>query len=110
MTEPSSIAEYRAYVRGQIESLTETLTKVMFGDFTAVARTPEPDEAFGHLSAMVNVAINAARNAQDELRHANEQLRGEIAERERAETAVGESRDLLQAVTDSTTAVIYVKD
>src|SRR5687767_1224262 len=46
----------------------------MFGDFTAVARTQEPDEAFGYLCAMINVAINAARNAQDELRRANEAL------------------------------------
>src|SRR5882724_9227071 len=106
----SAGAEYRAYVQAQIESLTETLTKVMFGDFTAVARTPEPDEAFGHLCAMVNVAINAARNAQDDLRRANEQLRAEAIERQRAEAAAGESRDLLQAVTDSTTACIYVKD
>jgi PAS domain S-box-containing protein len=109
MTEPSS-SEYRAYVREQIRSLTETLTKVVSGDFTAVARTPEPDEAFGHLCAMVNVAIDAARNAQDELRHTNEQLQAEAIERQRAEAAVGESQDLLQAVTDNTTAVIYVKD
>ena len=102
--------EYRAYVQAQIESLTETLTRVMFGDFTAVARTPEPDEAFGHLCAMVNVAINAARNAQDELRRANVELRAEATERQRAEAVAGESRDLLQAVTDSTAACIYVKD
>jgi PAS domain S-box-containing protein len=110
MAEFPSSADYRVYVREQIASLTETLTKVMFGDFTAVARTPEPDEDFGHLSAMVNVAINAARNAQDDLRRANEQLRAEAIERQRAEAAVGESQDLLQAVTDSTTACIYVKD
>jgi PAS domain S-box-containing protein len=110
MTEPSSSSEYRAYVRGQIQSLTETLTKVMFGDFTAVARTPEPDEAFGYLCAMVNVAINAARNAQDELRRANEQLQAEVIERQRAEIAVRESQELLQAITDNTAAVIYVKD
>jgi PAS domain S-box-containing protein len=46
----------------------------MFGDFTAVARTHDPDEAFGYLCVMINVAINAARNAQDELRRANEAL------------------------------------
>jgi PAS domain S-box-containing protein len=46
----------------------------MFGDFTAVARTQEPDEAFGYLCAMINVAINAARNARDELQRANEAL------------------------------------
>lgn len=110
MTEPSSSSEYRAYVRGQIQSLTETLTKVMFGDFTAVARTPEPDEAFGYLCAMVNVAINAARNAQDELRRANERLQAEVIERQRAEIATHESQELLQAITDNTAAVIYVKD
>jgi PAS domain S-box-containing protein len=110
MTEPTSDSEYRAYVRGQIQSLTETLTRVMFGDFTAVARTPEPDEAFGYLCAMVNVAINAARNAHDELRHANEQLQAEVIERQRAEQEVRESQQLLQTITDNAAAVIYVKD
>ena len=109
MTEPS-ISEYRAYVREQIRSLTETLTKVVSGDFTAVARTPDPDEAFGQLCAMVNGTIDAARNAQDELRRTNERLQAEAIERQRAEAAVGESQDLLQAVTDNTTAVIFVKD
>lgn len=75
MTRPNRDPEYGAYVRGQIESLTEALTKVMFGDFTAVARTKEPDEDFGYLCVMINVAINAARNANDELRRANEELR-----------------------------------
>lgn len=75
MTRPNRDSEYGAYVRGQIESLTEALTKVMFGDFTAVARTREPDEDFGYLCVMINVAINAARNANDELRRANEELR-----------------------------------
>ena len=72
MIDPSAAADYRAYVRGQIRSLMETLTRVMFGDFTAVAQTHEADEDFGNLCAMINVAINAARNAQDDLRRANE--------------------------------------
>jgi PAS domain S-box-containing protein len=110
MREPTSDSEYRAYVRGQIQSLTETLTKVMFGDFTAVARTPEPDEAFGYLCAMVNVAINAARNAQDELLRANVLLQAEVAERQRAEQEVRERQELLQTITDNAAAVIYVKD
>ena len=110
MTQPSSGSDYRAYVRGQIESLTEALTKVMFGDFTAIARTQEPDEAFGYLCAMINVAINSARNAQDELRRANEQLQAEVVERQRAEAVVRESQELLQAITDNAAAVIYVKD
>lgn len=75
MTRPNSDPHYGAYVRGQIQSLTEALTKVMFGDFTAIARTKEPDDDFGYLCVMINVAINAARNANDELRRANEELR-----------------------------------
>jgi len=110
MTQPPSDSDYRAYVRGQIESLTEVLTKVMFGDFTAVARTREPDEAFGYLCAMINVAINAARNAQDELRRANEQLRAEVVERERAEADIRNSQQLLHAIIDNSAAIIYVKD
>jgi PAS domain S-box-containing protein len=109
MTE-QSISEYRAYVREQIQNLTETLTKAAAGDFSAVARTPAPDEAFGQLCAMVNGTIDAARHAQEELRRTNQRLQSEAAERQRAEAAAGESHDLLQAVTDNTTAVIYVKD
>jgi PAS domain S-box-containing protein len=59
---------------------------------------------------MVNVAINAARNAHDELRHANEQLQAEVIERQRAEQEVRESQQLLQTITDNAAAVIYVKD
>jgi PAS domain S-box-containing protein len=89
MTEPPSISDYRAVVRKQIESLTETLTKVASGDFTAVARFADADEDFGSLFETVNWAIDAARSAQ---------------------AAVGESQNLLQAVTDNTAAVIFVKD
>jgi len=110
MTQPPSGPDYPAYVRGQIQSLTEALTKVMFGDFTTVARTQEPDEAFGYLCAMINVAINAARNTQDGLRRANEELRAEVVERQRAEAAIRESQELLQAIADNAAAVIYVKD
>jgi PAS domain S-box-containing protein len=110
MTEPPSISEYRAYVREQIRSLTETLAKVAAGDFTAVARVPQPDDAFGPLCAMLNATIEAARSTQDELRRANQQREAEAVERQRAEADAGESRDLLQAVTDNTTALIFVKD
>lgn len=50
----------------------------------------------------------AARTA--DLSRANARLREEIADRTRAEGALRESRGLLQAITDSSTAVIYVKD
>lgn len=110
MTAPPLNSDYPAYVRGQIESLTEALTRVMFGDFTAVARTQEPDEAFGYLCVMINVAINAARNAHEELRGANDQLHQTLAEQTRAVEATRESRRLLQAIIDNSTAVVYVKD
>lgn len=117
MTAPSSSSDYPAYVRGQIQSLTEALTRVMFGDFTAVARTHEPDEDFGYLCVMVNVAINAARNAQEELRRSNEQLtqanerlQQTVAEQKRAEEATRDSQRLLQAIVDNSLAVVYVKD
>lgn len=117
MTEPSADPDYANYVRGQIQSLTEALTKVMFGDFTAVARTQEPDEDFGYLCVMVNVAINAARNAHDELRRSNEQLtqanrhlQATLAEQRRAEEATRDSQRLLQAIIDNSAAIIYVKD
>jgi PAS domain S-box-containing protein len=86
--------DYRAYVRGQIQSLTEALTRVMFGDFSAVARTQEPDEAFGYLCAMINVAINAARNAQDELRRSNEQLAETNERLKRSEAYLAEAQRL----------------
>jgi PAS domain S-box-containing protein len=89
MTEPSSFSDYRAVVRKQIESLTETLTKVASGDFTAVARFADADADFGSLFETVNWAIDAARSVQ---------------------AAVNESQNLLQAVTDNTAAVIFVKD
>jgi len=117
MTTPPSNPDYPAYVRGQIRSLTEALTRVMFGDFTAVAQTQEPDQDFGYLCLMVNVAINAARNAQEELHRTNEQLaqanerlERTIVEQRRAEAATHESQRLLQAIVDNSTAVVYVKD
>ncbi len=65
---------YRSLVREQILAIGETLTHVMLGDFTVFARTTQPDEDFGNLCAMINVAINAARNARSELQEANREL------------------------------------
>jgi len=45
-----------------------------------------------------------------ELEHSTAQLRTEMAERQRAEGAIRESQQLLQAIIDNTAAVIYVKD
>ena len=53
----------------------------------------------------LRVAVRTA-----ELAEANATLREGIAERKEVETALRESQDLLQAIIDNSTAVIYVKD
>jgi anti-anti-sigma factor len=45
-----------------------------------------------------------------ELVKANASLKEEIAERQRAEAALRENRDLLRAIIDNSTTVVYVKD
>ncbi|MCR9246341.1 MAG: HAMP domain-containing histidine kinase [bacterium] len=54
-----SLDEVRDYIR-QIES---GLTKVLFGDYTAVIKLEDADPMWGNLAMHVNVVINAARNA-----------------------------------------------
>jgi light-regulated signal transduction histidine kinase (bacteriophytochrome) len=106
-----SKSDDKVYVRGQIASLMEALTRVMFGDFTAVARTREPDEDFGYLCVMINVAINAARNAHDELRRANEQLseanerlKETVVKQKRAEGEIRRFGQRLERLVDQRTA------
>jgi len=77
---------YRDYAKRQVETITEALTEVMLGNFSVVARTSEPDDTFGYLCAMVNVAINAARNAQQELQAKI------VQSEERLQLALGASR------------------
>lgn len=111
MAPSAANSDDRAYVRGQIQSLMEALTKVMFGDFAAVARTKEPDEDFGYLCVMINVAINAARNAQDELSWvnkqllaANERLEETVVKQKRAEEEIRAFGERLERVVDQRTA------
>jgi len=110
MTEPASGSEYAVYVREQIQSLTEALTRVMFGDFNTVAQVKAPDDAFGYLCVMVNVAINAARNAQGELRlanaqlsAANERLQDTVARQKRAEEEIRRLNENLERLVDQRT-------
>ncbi len=77
---------YRDYAKRQVETITEALTEAMLGNFSVVARTSEPDDTFGYLCAMVNVAINAARNAQQELQAKI------VQSEERLQLALGASR------------------
>ncbi len=67
---------------------------------------------------LVEAALKKAHNELEirveertaELRKINEQLRGEIVERQRAEEALRESEERLHAILDNSTALIYVKD
>ncbi len=94
MTDPDD--DYREYVREQVHELTRTLTRVKFGDFECGASTTQPDELFGYLASMINVSINAARNAQSELQASNRKL---------------ESRNrLLHAVLEGTNEIVFLKD
>lgn len=52
-----------AYVRHQIRQIERGLTKVLFGDYTAVVSLEGADPMWGNLAMHVNVVINAARNA-----------------------------------------------
>lgn len=92
----SSEETYRDYVRGQVHSLTETLTRVMFGDFETVARTTEPDELFGYLASMINVAINSARNAQAELAASH--------------GALADQHAMLRGIVEGTSEFVFLKD
>ena len=51
------------HVHRQIKRIEECLTKVLFGDYTAVVRMEGGDPIWGNLAMHINVAINAARNA-----------------------------------------------
>ena len=98
---------YRDYAKRQVETITEALTEVMLGNFSVVARTSEPDDTFGHLCVMVNVAINAARNAQQELQAKIVELETEVAERKQAEAALRESQERLQLALGASRAGMF---
>ena len=78
----SEEADYREYVRRQVESMAEGLTRVLFGDYDVVLEPTEADQDFGRLAMMTNVAINSARNAiqdrEDLLRKVEDQ-KGRLA-------------------------------
>lgn len=63
---------YRELVKQQIIAINRALTKVMYGDFTPVVRSVGKDQDLEYLCIMINVAINAARNAVKERQQAQE--------------------------------------
>ncbi|MDI1433975.1 AAA family ATPase [Polyangium sorediatum] len=71
-------------------------------DLTRAAFTPDRVEVIRLLSAQAAISIENARLYAD--------LQQENAERRRAEASVRESQELLHAIVDNTTAVIFAKD
>ena len=102
--------DYEAYAKRQIETITEALTEVMFGNFTVVARTSEPDNTFGYLCAMINVAINAARNANQALQAKVVQLEAEVVERKAVQAALQSSEADLRITLDSIGDAVIATD
>jgi PAS domain S-box-containing protein len=77
--------------------------------------------SFNTMAERIQAQAAALQRSRDELERRVEertaelagtaaQLRAEVAERQRAEAAIRESQELLQAIIDNTSAVIYVKD
>ncbi|HVK67959.1 MAG TPA: PAS domain-containing protein, partial [Polyangium sp.] len=71
-------------------------------DLTRAAFTPDRVEVIRLLSTQAAISIENARLYAD--------LQQENAERRRAEASVRESQELLHAIVDNTTAVIFAKD
>jgi rsbT co-antagonist protein RsbR len=89
-------------VASPLVGLAQAAIQVAEGDLEAQVAVKTRDEV-GRLAAAFN-----SMTAQ--LRDMIGNLRAEIAERERAEAALRKSQQLLQGLTDNSTAVIYVKD
>jgi PAS domain S-box-containing protein len=78
-------------------------------------------DSFNSMAERIQAQSQALERSRDELEQrvtertaelarSTEQLRAEVIERRRAEAAIRESQELLQAIIDNTAAVIYVKD
>jgi len=95
MPEFKNTAEYEEYVHNQIQFIAGQLTDVMLGDFSVVTRTKVPDDTFGYLCSMINIAINAGRNAQKELVRRNEELLASTVSKRQYENIFALSPDFI---------------
>jgi PAS domain S-box-containing protein len=110
-----------------ISALGVAAASITGGDLSARVRVESRDElgqlagSFNTMAERVQVQAAALQHSRDELEQrvvertaelsdALRHLRAEVAERERAESAVREGQELLQAIVDNTEALIYVKD
>lgn len=83
-------------VREQVRRIEHGLTRVLFGDYTAVISLEDPEPLWGNLAMHINVVINAARNA---IRRAEESERQAALDRDRALAAAAAESKFLTNVT-----------
>lgn len=83
-------------VREQVRRIEHGLTRVLFGDYTAVISLEDPEPLWGNLAMHINVVINAARNA---IQRAEESERQAALARDRALAAAAAESKFLTNVT-----------
>jgi len=116
----------RSIVR-PVAALSAATSAIAAGDLSARVRDVgdgelgQLAESFNTMAARIQAQSQDLQRSRDELEQrvsartaelarSTEQLRTEMIERRRAEVAIRESQELLQAIIDNTAAVIYVKD
>ena len=110
-----------------VRALTAATASIAAGDLSARVDGGRSDElgqlgnSFNAMAERIEQQSNALQHAREvlerrvqertsELTRTAERLQVEVVERQRAEAAIRESQQLLQAIIDNTPAVIYVKD
>ena len=110
-----------------VRALTTATASIAAGDLSARVGDKRSDElgqlgnSFNAMAERIEQQSNALQHAREvleqrvrertaELTRTAERLQAEVVERQRAEAAIRESQQLLQAIIDNTPAVIYVKD
>ena len=110
-----------------VRALTAATASIAGGDLSTRVDDSRSDElgqlgdSFNAMAERIQQQSSALQHAREvleqrvqertaELTRTAERLQAEVAERQRAEAAIRESQQLLQAIIDNTPAVIYVKD
>ena len=110
-----------------VRVLTAATASIADGDLSTRVGDSRSDElgqlggSFNAMAERIEQQSSALQRARDvleqrvlertaELTRTTERLHAEVVERQRAEDAIRESQQLLQAIIDNTPAVIYVKD
>ena len=118
---------FSAGIVRRIRALGAATSSLAAGDLAARVQVGGNDElgrlgdSFNAMAERIQAQEHDLRQSRDELEQrvvertaeltrTAERLQAEGLERQRAEAAIRESQELLQAITDNTSAVIYVKD